>query len=1047
MRRAPLLVWILLAAWTSVPASAAAWAPDSCDRPTRAREPFHSLLKARQFSAAADSARALRDAWVGRSGVDSVTMACVLLDHVSMGLSSVQTAPRLGADLTRALGIARSFPGQDSLFLLRALYLESEWRRVVGELAVSDSLMHLVLAMQERRLPTDHVDVAATLFGIATTRQQRGRASGLPYIERAIRIQEKRYGPRDLGTAIARYQYAAQLLTNGEVARARVEGERAIAVIRRSFGEKHPDLPRYTRALAVLALNDGDLPKARHHYEETLALTLAQTPVDSLALSRAHSGLAELRNDVGDFERALESAQLAVRLQRGRMPAGDPRHAQAYVQLGRALAALGASVQANTALDSAFALAGSDSTLTSYGVLARAYAVRASGDTATALAWARRARELGRTSHEPLDAYQAEAARFHADCLTDAGRPGEVVREVGEALAAAARRYGEAHPAVTRMRETYARALAATDDARAAEVALAVASQRRLDVLALTSGFSESEALFVSRRDGAGLDPLLALAAAGRLDPAQRAQALAAVASARAMVLEALGARTRELRLAATPEARAVLDSLGIARTELARSMVRVASAALPPDSAMRASRALVQRWELRLADLAVGFTPTRAVTADELVAALAPDEALVSYALHRSLGAGQPERRQLLAFVTRPGYDVEVRALGDAEVLDALVSRWRIAAAPGGTVRAARVIGDSLRRRVWDPLAPLIAGAKRVWMVPEGGLHLVDLETLPAARGGWVMETGPMLARLSAERDLLAAPSSVGGAPLVVGAPDFEHASSPGLAAATFRGASSSCLRFSEVRFEPLPGALAEAESVVVQLTARGLAPVWLSGEAASEDAIKRAARGASSLHIATHAFFLGEVCGAGAGTRGVGRWVAASKSGKSAKRASAPLRRDMFLPERVGAAYEHPLKLAGLALAGANRRAEAGADAEDGILTSEEIAALDLTSAREVVLSACDTGTGDIAVGEGVFGLQRAFRMAGAGSLVMSLWPVRDKDARAWMECYYRERARGRPVAEAAREASRARLATLRAAGGDEHPSRWAGFIAVGR
>jgi len=1024
--------------------AASEWAPDSCERPPRVRQPFRRMLVARQWRPAADTARAIRDRMIERPGLDSLSIACLLLDHVALGLQDAAAAQGLAGDLQRAMAIARREPGADSLFLTRALYTEAEWHRICGRLERADSLLLLSLAMQERRATLDPLEIAATLFGIAAGRQIRGLTSGLPYVERAIRINESRLGANDLSTNFLRYQFAGQLLANGDVARARVEGERAIAAIRTGLGEQHADLPRFTRALGQLALADGDFPGARRHFEETLRLTRSRTPVDSLALGRTYSVMSEMRNDLGDFEGALESARLSVELQRGRMPAGDPRHANAYLQLGRALAALGASDPANAALDTAFVLGTGDSSLASYGVLARAHAVRATGDTATALAWARRARALGQSSHEPLDAYQAEAARFHADCLVDAGRPKEVVRELGEALAVAAQRYGDSHPAITRMRETHARALVAAGDPRAAAAALAVAAQRRTDLLALARGFSDREALFVARRDGSGLDPLLALASAGKLDADQRAAAWAAVASVRGMLLEAMSARTRELRLAATPAATAALDSLAAARGELARSMVRATNNAVRPDSALRESRAAVQRWELRLADLAAGFTPLRAIEAPQLLSALAPHEALVSYAMHRSLGAGEPERRQLLAFVSRPGGGVEVRALGDAAPIEALVHRWRQAAAPGGTLRAARASGDSLRRRIWDPLEPLIAGAERVVIVPEGALHLVDLASLPAPRRGWLVDTGPAIARLSSERDLLAPTARVAGTPLVVGAPDFEDASRSPLAAAAFRGAAAHCQRFADVRFEPLPGARAESEEIMALLTARGLTPQWLTGAAASESAIKRSASGASALHLATHAFFLGEACGGAAGTRGVGRWVAASKP---SARPAKPLRRDVYLPEQAGAPLEHPLRLAGLALAGANHRAEAGADREDGILTSEEIAALDLSSVGEVVLSGCDTGLGDIAVGEGVFGLQRAFRLAGAGGLVMSLWPVRDADARAWMAAYYRARGAGLLPADAVREASRARLAALRADRADEHPSRWSGFIAAAR
>jgi CHAT domain-containing protein len=142
------------------------------------------------------------------------------------------------------------------------------------------------------------------------------------------------------------------------------------------------------------------------------------------------------------------------------------------------------------------------------------------------------------------------------------------------------------------------------------------------------------------------------------------------------------------------------------------------------------------------------------------------------------------------------------------------------------------------------------------------------------------------------------------------------------------------------------------------------------------------------------------------------------------------------------------NPLLLSGLAFAGANRRSGSPASAENGILTAEEVASIDLDGAACVILSACETGLGRIEAGEGILGLRRAFQAAGARTVVTSLWRVDDEATRRWMQSFYEARSVGNlNPAEAVREASRSVLAARRSRGLSAHPFYWAGFLAVGR
>jgi len=139
--------------------------------------------------------------------------------------------------------------------------------------------------------------------------------------------------------------------------------------------------------------------------------------------------------------------------------------------------------------------------------------------------------------------------------------------------------------------------------------------------------------------------------------------------------------------------------------------------------------------------------------------------------------------------------------------------------------------------------------------------------------------------------------------------------------------------------------------------------------------------------------------------------------------------------------------LLLSGLALAGANRRASAGLDEADGVLTSEEVAALNLEGVEWAVLSACDTGLGTLSAGEGIFGLRRAFHVAGVRTVIMSLWPVEDEAARLWMHSLYEGRLKRKlSTANAVHEANLDVLHARRAARQSTHPFYWAAFVAAG-
>ena len=357
-----------------------------------------------------------------------------------------------------------------------------------------------------------------------------------------------------------------------------------------------------------------------------------------------------------------------------------------------------------------------------------------------------------------------------------------------------------------------------------------------------------------------------------------------------------------------------------------------------------------------------------------------------------------------------------------------------------------------ALRRLVWDPLSRHLIDRRRIFIVPDGTLNLVPMAALPIGRSAYVLEHAPVIHYLSAERDVVRAlddHAAAGRGLLALGSPAFDalsrnrstpartHPPNPsttgGLPSRSSRAASFDCGNLQTARFERLDGALQEVRELAslwkLSVAGDGEGVRTLVGGEASERAFKQEAVRYRVLHLATHGFFLGGPCSSTApGTRAVAGLATASS---------------VVSRERI----DNPLLLSGVALAGANHRAAARPEEEDGILTAEEVVSMDLAGVEWAVLSACDTGVGEVKAGEGVFGLRRAFQVAGVRTVIMSLWAVDDEATRAWMRALYEGRLKkGLSTPDALREASLVVLRARRARGQSTSPFFWGGFVAAG-
>ncbi|MBI5475811.1 MAG: CHAT domain-containing protein [Ignavibacteriales bacterium] len=496
-----------------------------------------------------------------------------------------------------------------------------------------------------------------------------------------------------------------------------------------------------------------------------------------------------------------------------------------------------------------------------------------------------------------------------------------------------------------------------------------------------------------------------------------------------------------------------VIDSL--ARTYRA-AKVRVASQYIQSErlhagtgsvSVLDSLSRMVKRLESEMVGISGSFKDALDqgnITAGKIASCLPPSTVLIEFVKHSFFDwkteSDHPKYSALI--LSKPGQPARVVNLGDAMVIDDLVNSYRehmLAASSTGVTPAKweeyQSIAIAIYKRVWQPLKLKLKAGTTIIVAPDGALNLISFSGLMKPSGKYLIEENP-IHYLSSGRDLLRLQQSEksGKGLLALGDVDFDATveariidQQPMLVSNVeqrqmnmVRNARSDCFMLNKDPFQSLPGTRSEIEAVGSKWRKQNQnEPISIYyGLGASEEHFKQHASGKRSIHLATHGYFINANC--------------TNQSGVSKEKQEVML--------------ENPLLQSGLLLAGANLNG-VGADlpgAEDGILTALEVSSLDLRGTDLVVLSACETGLGKVEQGEGVYGLRRAFQLAGAKTVVSSLWRIPDRETTTFMKILYSQNAKTYP--ELFQKAALQRLNELRIRKQSTHPYSWAGFIATG-
>lgn len=816
------------------------------------------------------------------------------------------------------------------------------------------AMLTQALELRRQLLPGDHPDLASSLHNLGILHRLEGDfVQAESYFLQALDIRQKKLPDPHFATASTLNSLAVVYIQKGDLVRAEPLQQKAVAMYVQLFGPNHPQAALSRTNLARIYTLMGDYTKAETLLRQDLIANKQSLGDRHPNFAAVVGDLAALYRRQGDQEQAELFQQYAVRLARESLGSESAEYGSSLLALARLSLkgdqheqALGLAQQALTIL-------------------------KAQGEQS--LSYASALFELGQ-AHAILGALP-EAEKFLAQAL--------VIRK--QVL-------GPKHPEVGDTLLALGKLLDRKGDFTGAARHLQKALDVTLEMLQLTAAMqSERQQLQMVQALRDRLDAYLSVAARAKVAPETTYAYLLAWKGA-------VFARQQQLRLARVSEGSKTAQL--VAQLQKVTSELATLAYVTPNPKEQAEWQKQFQRLsdakeglEADLSRLSPSFRALQAQkvrSATDLLKALPRETALIDfleYSAHSygKDGKGHPRvERRLLAFVLEPGQTLKRLDLGSADAIEENVDLWRaeLKKRQPGQHNA----GGELRRLVWAPVQKEIARASIVLISPDGALARLPFAALPGTKAGSflleevalaVLPTPQLLPELLGLDAAAAKTEPLEPSLLLLGDVDF-GARPQEMAATSKAGAPLAARTGSLSKWQSLPGTRDEVLALKDSFTRRfpkGRLTLLQQGDA-SEHAFRSLAARHRWLHLATHGFFA----------------PAVPTLSKNA------LATDSFRGEAIGF---HPGLLSGLVLAGANHPPKIGQD--DNILTALEVAELDLRGVSLAVLSACETGLGKVAGGEGVLGLQRAFQISGVHSVVASLWTVPDQPTRVLMERFY--------------------------------------------
>ncbi|MBI4023722.1 MAG: CHAT domain-containing protein [Verrucomicrobia bacterium] len=913
------------------------------------------------------------------------------------------------------------------------------------------SLAQAAAALSEQIHGPDHPDNAESLYDLARGYTRTGQFSRAePLYRRILKIREKAFGAGHPQTATALHSLGWFYADLAKYDRAETLLQRALEIRRRHFGPEHPATAESLNSLAVLHQNIGNYAKAEALYQQAMEIQKKTLGAQHTAVATTLNNLATLYWTLGEYAMAEENLGRALAIRKETLGPEHPYTVTSLNNLALLYRSIGSFVQAEPIFKRVLKIRkktlGPDHpfTITSISHLGLLYADQGNdaaaepllarslemrektlgpdhpdtartlndlallfdrtGDHARAEPLFRRALEsrqkvLGARHAETAVSLRSLACHYHA--LGDAAQAETLYRQ---ALDICETQFGLSHPETLKNLECLARLELETgrtdlalDHAREmirgrekclGDVCSFASEQQRLEFhktlnlysLPASLGCAHDIAETVFRTKGFVLDSFME---------------------------EHLAARASR-----DPEIKSLLDQLRAVSRRLTRSQIelfaeRAEDLPTPRQDELDLLEKKRRQLEADFSRRVFGAGNARRalrVTTEQVQEAIPRDAALIEFIRYdHDLGGLRFEGRYG-AVVLRHEGEPQWTPLGKATEIESQIELYQRYVRRRVKQAALTTALQTLYQQVWAALEPQIGlEIRRVIISPDAELNFISFATLLAPDKQFLCQKFE-IEYVTSGRDLLwLKPAPAASKDLAVFAnPDFS-AKWPSSArqddARTTMWASPISRNLPRQRLTPLPGTEREARFLKHQAESWGLVGNFFIGARASEAALDQL-EPPRILHLATHGFFLPQ----------------------------------SEIPNPKSEILQSPMQRSILALAGAQRTFDAWEKGRippadnDGVVTAQEVGSLDLQGTWLVVLSGCDTGSGEARAGEGVLGLRRGFIQAGAENLLMTLWPVGDSETVAIIQDFYSQALKGGDAPQAFANVQRDWLVQLR-------------------